>query len=395
MSSLTNRFLRWLTGEKTGGLLLLLASGAALIWANTPAANLYHEIAQARVGPASLGFEMSVADWASGGLLVIFFFVVGVELKGEMVTGALSNLKEAAVPVIAAVGGMAIPALIYTATVVAAGDRTATGGWAIPTATDIAFALAVLAIFGKGIPGALRIFLLTLAVVDDLLAIIVIAVFYSDGVSWVSLLGAAAGVVAFGWVARQKWARWWLLIPLALITWGFMHHSGVHTTVAGVALGFSVPARRIHGEFVPRTVRYGEKLGPISAGLSLPVFAFFAAGVTVIGAESESVFAQPVMLAIIVGLIGGKLLGVLGITALLTKFTPLRLSDGIVVRDLLPIAFLTGIGFTVALLIAELSFTDAEHASGAKVGILLASALAAVMGAFMLRIDARRHISKN
>jgi len=292
-------------------------------------------------------------------------------------------------PGVAAAGGMVVPALVYV--LINRDNQAALSGWAIPTATDIAFALAVLAIFGRGLPRALRTFLLTLAVVDDLLAIVVIAVFYTESIDIWALLGALAVIAVFGAAVRMRRPRWWILIPLAVVAWALMHASGVHATIAGVLLGFTVPAVVRAGEPIARTERFDAVVRPVSSGFALPVFAFFAAGVTVIGgAGAESLFGQPIVPAIMVALVLGKLVGVLGVAAVVTKLTPLRLPDAIGVRDLLPIGLLTGIGFTVSLLIAELSFPDSVHTDAAKIAILLGSTVAGVLAAVMLRWDARR-----
>lgn len=248
----------------------------------------------------------------------------------------------------------------------------------------------MLAVFGRGLPRALRLFLLTLAVVDDLLAIVVIAIGYTEHISGPMLAAALAAVGVFAVLVRLRRTAWWLLLPVAVVAWGFMHASGVHATIAGVALGFCVPAVGVHGEAEPRTHRYDDLVRPWSAGVALPVFAFFAAGVTLTSGTASAVGQQPVFHAVLVGLLAGKLVGVLGTTALVTRFTPLRLPDSIGLRDLLPIGLLTGIGFTVALLIAELSFDDDPHRSAAKAGVLAASLLAGVLGAAGLRWDARR-----
>jgi Na+/H+ antiporter NhaA len=385
------RVRRWVTLETTGGFLLLGAALLALVWANSPWAKWYAALSSFVIGPAELHLDLTVAHWAADGLLAVFFFVVGVELKHEIVAGSLRRPREAAVPVLAAVGGMALPAVIYVSLVLALGDTSALHGWAIPTATDIAFALAVLAVFGRGLPRALRIFLLTLAVVDDLLAIVVIAVAYTAAVDLLALGLALATVAVFGIVVRSRRPYWWLLIPLALVAWAFMHASGVHATIAGVLLGFTVPARPRHGEPEPRTHQLDDVVRPYSSGIALPVFAFFSAGVSLLdGGGPGAVLGQPVVVAIVVALVVGKLVGVLGVTALLTKLTRLRLPDGIGMRDLLPVGFLTGIGFTVSLLIAELSFPDAEHTAGAKMAILGGSFLAAIAAGITLRWDARQ-----
>lgn len=390
------RLRSWASRETTGGALLIGAAFLALLWANSPWRDAYQALSATVVGPAAIGplpvhLDLSLSTWAADGLLAIFFFVVGVELKQEFVAGSLRNPKEAGVPMIAAVGGMALPALIYAAVVLSLGDPGALQGWAIPTATDIAFAVGVLAIFGRGLPTAIRTFLLTLAVVDDLLAIVVIAIFYTSEIHWLSLLGTLVCVALFLWHVRSRKPRWFVLLPLAAVAWALMHASGVHATISGVLLGFAVPALAMHGEATSRTSQYEHRLKPLSSGIALPVFAFFAAGVSLVDGDGPgAVIGQPVVAAIAGGLVLGKLLGVLGTTALITRITPLRLPDGIGVRDLLPVAFLAGIGFTVSLLISELSFGDSEHTDGAKIAILGASVLAAILGAISLRWDARR-----
>lgn len=387
---------RWVSRETTGGGLLIGAAVIALLWANSPWLESYQGLAAITLGPAELfglpvHLDLTLAEWAADGLLAVFFFVVGVELKHEFVAGSLRSPKEAGVPMLAAVGGMVLPALLYVGMIFAFGAGDLIHGWAIPTATDIAFALAVLAVFGKGLPVAIRTFLLTLAVVDDLLAIIVIAVFYTSEIHWWPLLGALACVALFGWHVRSGKPRWWILLPLAFLAWAFMHMSGVHATVAGVLCGFMVPAVARHGEPDTRTHTYEHHVRPWSSGLALPIFAFFSAGVSLVeGAGPAALVGQPVVPAIVVGLVLGKIIGVLGTTWLAIRLTPLRLASGIGVRDLLPVGLLAGIGFTVSLLISELSFGDAEHADGAKIAILIGSVIAALLGAVTLRWDARR-----
>ncbi|GAC57454.1 Na(+)/H(+) antiporter NhaA [Gordonia hirsuta DSM 44140 = NBRC 16056] len=383
-----SRFKGWIGRDVSGGLLLISAAVIALIWANSPWRGGYHALLDTRVGPSSLHLNLSLGQWAADGLLAIFFFVVGMELKHEFVAGSLRNPRRAGVPVAAAVGGMAVPALVYVG-IVATGPSEALSGWAIPSATDIAFALAVLAVFGRGLPIALRVFLMTLAVVDDLLGIIVIATVYTETIELLWLAAGLVCVAIFGLLVRQAKLRLWLLIPVALVAWGCVHASGVHATVAGVLLGFTVPAVAIAGEITPRTLDGSHAITPITSGLALPLFAFAAAGVTVVGADE---LIQPVSVGVFFGLVVGKVIGVLGTTWLVTRFTPLRLPDAIGLRDLLPVGLLCGIGFTVALLIAELSFTGPDphgHASAAKLGILVGSLVAAILGGAMLRWDAK------
>lgn len=388
-ASLPQRVAQFVARDKVGGALMISAAILALILANSAVADSYAALSEFRLGPAALHLDLPLAVWAADGLLAVFFFTVGLELKHELVVGSLRSPSRAAVPVAAAIGGMAIPALVYVVLVNVLGDPGASGGWAIPTATDIAFALAVLAIFGSQLPGALRTFLLTLAVVDDLLAIIVIAVFYSSGLSLWFLLASFAVIGVFWWLARSKKMRWWAMLPIALVAWALMHESGVHATIAGVLLGFVVPARQVHGEDDTRTHVIEHGIRPISSGLVLPIFAFFSAGVAFGTEGGGSVWTQPVLVAITVALVAGKLLGVLGTTKLVTTFTRLRLADGLGVRDLLPIGLLTGIGFTVSLLIAELSFPDSTHTAAAKLGVLIGTALATTLAALALIWDSR------
>jgi len=390
-ASRTDRLRTWVSRETTGGVLLLGAALVAILFANSPWRDAYTTLSETRVGPAALHLDLTLAHWASDGLLAIFFFVVGLELKRELVTGSLRHPREAAVPMLAAVGGMLVPAAFYTALVLLTRDTTALSGWAIPTATDIAFALAVLAVFGRGLPTAVRTFLLTLAVVDDLLAIVVIAIFYTETVSWGPLGLAVVGLVLFRLLVRARRVLWWVLLPLAVVIWALVHASGIHATVAGVMMGFLVPALLVHGEPESRTHRFENVWNPLSSGIALPVFAFFAAGVTVVGIPLADVFVQGATLGVLAGLIIGKCIGVLGTTWLVTRLTPLRLAQGIGIRDLLPVGLLAGIGFTVSLLIVELSFDPgSEHGTGAKIAVLLGSVVSAVAGALALRHDARR-----
>ncbi|GAA1481486.1 Na+/H+ antiporter NhaA [Gordonia sinesedis] len=384
------RFRRLLALDTTSGALLLVAAVIAVGWANSPWRDAYHSLVAYEIGPDSLHLRLSIGDWAADGLLAIFFFVVGVELKHEFVAGALRDPRRAGVPIVAAIAGMVVPALFYLA-IVGPLDPDGMRGWAIPAATDIAFALAVLAIFGRGLPIALRTFLLTLAVVDDLLGIIIIATVYTETIDIVMLVGALAVIAVFAVLVRMRRPRWWLLLPVAFVAWGLMHASGVHATVAGVLLGFAVPATVLFGESRPRTDSFDDAVRPWSSTLVLPLFAFAAAGVTVIGGETSVV--TPVAIGVVAGLVVGKVVGVMAATAAITRWTPLRLPDSIGLRDLIPVGMLTGIGFTVALLIAELSLGGADHAdraSAAKAAILVASVLAAVIAAGLLRWDARK-----
>ncbi|MFT4127271.1 MAG: Na+/H+ antiporter NhaA [Gordonia sp. (in: high G+C Gram-positive bacteria)] len=375
-----------LARDRRGGALLLGAAVIALCWANSPWRASYHDLLGVEIGPSSVHLHLSLARWAADGLLALFFFTVGVELKAEIVAGSLRDVRAAGVPIVAAVAGMLTPAACYAVIVAATGGGDAGRGWAIPTATDIAFALAVLAIVGRGLPGALRIFLLTLAVVDDLLGILVIATVYTDHID-VTMLVAALGMIAvFAVVVRGPRPLRWLLVPIGVLAWGFTHVSGVHATVAGVLAGMTVPVAAIGGESRGRAAMPGHAVTPWSSLVAVPVFAFAAAGVTVIGTGPV---VTPVSVGIVAGLVIGKVVGVLGSVALVVRVTPLRLSDGLRTRDLIGVGMLTGIGFTVALLIADLSFPGAdENAAPAKAAIGAGSLIAAVIGAVLLRRQA-------
>ena len=242
----SQRLAEILRRETVGGILLLFAAGAALAWANSPWAPAYRAVSEFAIGPERLHLRLSVASWAADGLLAIFFFVVGLELKREFVAGDLRDPARAAVPIVAAIGGMIVPAAIFIGVNLASGHRENLDGWAVPIATDIAFALAVLAVLSTHLPTALRTFLLTLAVVDDLLAITVIAVFYTDDLAPIPLAIALVPGGLFALAVQRGVRRWWVLVPLAVATWGLVHASGVHATVAGVLLGFTVPVLGRH-----------------------------------------------------------------------------------------------------------------------------------------------------
>ncbi len=378
-----------LRAETTGGLLLMLAAAAALVWANTPWRGAYFDLADTVVGPEALHLDLSLGTWAADGLLAIFFFVAGLELKREFVAGDLRDPRRAALPVVAAVGGMAVPALVYVLWNLGT-DRL--GGWAIPTATDIAFAVAVLAVISTHLPSGLRTFLLTLAVVDDLLAITVIAVFYTDDLRLLYLALALVPVAAFGLLVQRHRHPWWLLVPLALVAWVLVHESGVHATVAGVLLAFTVPVRRRDGEEGPGLAEHLEHLvRPVSAGLAVPMFAFFAAGVHVGGWTGlTDSLGDRVALGIVCGLLIGKPVGIVGSTWLLHTFTHADLDDELSWLDVLGMAMLAGIGFTVSLLIGGLAFDDqSQTGERVKVAVLVGSLLAATLAAGLLRVRNR------
>ena len=365
-------------------MLLLAAAGTALVWANSPWSDTYHTVSEFAFGPESLHLRLSVSAWAADGLLAIFFFVVGLELKREFVAGDLRDPRRAALPIAAAVGGMIVPAAIYIAINLAAGRPEDLDGWAVPIATDIAFALAVLAVLSTHLPTALRTFLLTLAVVDDLLAITIIAVFYTDHLSPVPLVLAVIPIGLFGLAVQRGIHQWWVLVPLAIVAWALVHASGVHATVAGVVLGFTVPVLGRHGH--PTAELFEHTLRPVSAGFAVPIFAFFAAGVTVGGWSGlGDSLLHPVTDGVIAGLVIGKPAGVFVTAFLLAKFTHAALDDDLAWRDVLGVSLLAGIGFTVSLLIGELAFGyGTPAADDVKIGVLVGSVVAGVLASLVL-----------
>ena len=393
----TTRIAALLRRETVGGALLLVATVVALVWANSPWAASYASLRDLVVGPHALHLDLTLGTWAGDGLLAVFFFVAGLELKREFVAGDLRDPRRAALPVVAAVGGMAAPAVLFALVNLRTGDG-ALQGWAIPTATDIAFALAVLAVVSTHLPSGLRTFLLTLAVVDDLLAITIIAFFYTRDLQPLFLLLALVPLAAFGLAVQKRIRSWWLLVPLALLTWGLVHASGVHATVAGVLLAFTVPVVRSRAaggpeagpglaEHLEHTVR------PLSAGFAVPVFAFFAAGVTVGGLSGlGSALGDPVAIGIVVGLVAGKTIGVFAATYLMARFTRATLDEDLRWVDVAGLAVLAGIGFTVSLLIGELAYgAGSERDEHVKVGVLVGSLLAAVVAAIVLRLRNRTY----
>jgi len=380
----SQRFSEILRKETVGGMLLLAAAGTALVWANSPWSDTYHTVSEFAFGPESLHLRLSVSAWAADGLLAIFFFVVGLELKREFVAGDLRDPRRAALPIAAAIGGMIVPAAIYIAINLAAGRPEDLDGWAVPIATDIAFALAVLAVLSTHLPTALRTFLLTLAVVDDLLAITIIAVFYTDHLSPVPLVLAVIPIGLFGLAVQRGIHQWWVLVPLAIVAWALIHASGVHATVAGVVLGFTVPVLGRHGH--PTAELFEHTLRPVSAGFAVPIFAFFAAGVTVGGWSGlGDSLLHPVTDGVIAGLVIGKPAGVFVTAFLLAKFTHAALDDDLAWRDVLGVSLLAGIGFTVSLLIGELAFGyGTPAADDVKIGVLVGSVVAGVLASLVL-----------
>jgi Na+:H+ antiporter, NhaA family len=382
--------------ETVGGALLLGAAVIAIVWANTPWQDAYTALRDLVVGPSALHLDLSLGTWAADGLLALFFLVAGIELKREFVAGDLSDRSKAALPIAAAACGVLVPAVLYVLTArLAGGDGDAFRGWAIPTATDIAFALAVLAVIATHLPSALRSFLLTLAVVDDLIAITIIAVFYTSGVSVLFLLLAVLPLALWWWLLRRGWTNPALLAVPALVAWGLVHASGVHATVAGVLLGLLVPVSKRQEQSEDEqslAERVEHALRPWSAGLAVPVFAFFAAGVTIGAGGLRAAFTDPAALGVVVGLVVGKCLGVLGGTYLFARFTQASLDEDLAWSDVFGLSLLGGVGFTVSLLIGELAFgLGSERDDHVRLGILVGSVLSALLAAVVLRLRNRHY----
>lgn len=372
--------LRFLRNETAGGLLLLAVAVAALLWINIDSAS-YQFLKEFKFGFAELQTNLTVGQWASDGLLAIFFFVAGMELKNEFVLGSLKNRAVAAVPIAAAIGGMLVPAAIFLGLNFELPTAT---GWGIPMATDIAFALAVLAVAGKSLPIQLRAFLLTLAVVDDLGAILVIAIFYTASINLIALAAALATLALFGFLQYKGISGWYFYIPLALIAWVTLHASGIHATVAGVAMGLLMNLRRIEPAM--------HIAHPISAGFAVPVFAFFASGVELKGLSSGNLFTSALPLGIILALVIGKPVGVFATSWLLTKFSRATLPSKLKLWDIATVGVLAGVGFTVSLLINELAFKqNHEQVTTGTVAVLVASTISAILAIIAIQFRNRAH----
>lgn len=400
---------RILQRETVGGILLLAATVLALIVANSALAESYFGLRSTylQISFGEFFWEISVGKFAADALLAIFFFLAGLELKREFVAGELRDPRKALVPVVAAVGGVIVPAIIYVLIVLDDGPE-ALRGWAIPVATDIAFALAVLAVVGTALPLALRTFLLTLAVVDDLIAITIIAFFYTTDLEPLFLVASFVGLAVYAFVAQRyqeffrirSTAAWFILLPIGIVVWYFMFESGVHATVAGVLLAFAIPVRAKGGDEDGLGPRMGlaeifeHRYRPLSAGVAVPVFAFFSAGVAVGGWDGlVAAVTSPIAVGIMLGLVVGKTIGITLATWLITRLPGISLPRGVTWIDLIGLALLAGMGFTVSLLISELSFGQGTLLDDiGKVGILLGSLIAAALA--MVLLGARNRVYK-
>ncbi len=383
---------------------------AGLILANLPAtAHLFETIAETHIAIPRTNIDLPIGHWAQDGLLTVFFLMVGLDLKQELTTGSLANPKAAAVPMLCAVGGMMVPPVLFLAVTalfarfappgpgletIASGEvysySAIAQGWAVPTATDIAFSLAVLALFAKALPGSIRAFLMTLATVDDLLAIVLIALFFSSLNAWYWFIGIAVCAAAWAFLVRLKRIPWIVAGIVGILAWVMMFEAGVHPTLAGVLVGLLTPSREIYGEKTPRAARYHDKLQPLSALVALPIFALFATGVH-FESLTLALVVSPVVVGIIVALVVGKPVGIMLVAWLSTHVGGLKMPKGLRVRDLFPAACACGIGFTVSFLIASLAYKNPELSAEARFGVLLASLVAASLSGVLLSRQSKRY----
>ena len=386
LRSLIQRFFQL---EAASGLLLIAAAVLALLISNSPFAHFYSSLLDVPVAVqvGALNIAKPLLLWINDGLMAIFFLLVGLELKREVVYGQLATPSQIVLPGAAAIGGMLVPALVYAW--FNQGDSEAMRGWAIPMATDIAFALGVLALLGSRVPTSLKLFLMTLAIIDDLGAIIVIALFYSSELSSLSLMLAGAALIGLFALNRMGVRQLGPYLLLGLFLWVCVLKSGVHATLAGVALAFFIPVKGDDPEHSPLATLEHALHGWVAFGI-LPLFAFANAGVSLQGMNLQS-FLQPVPLGIAAGLLLGKTVGVLGLTAIAVFTRMARLPEGANWGQLLGVAVLCGIGFTMSLFVGSLAFTPdvSPYAGQDRMGILTGSLLAAVLGYLICRLSSR------
>ena len=369
-----------------GGIILAIATLAALLAANSPLAPHYSALLQAtgevRVG--SIGLAKSLEHWINDGLMAIFFLFVALEIKREFIEGSLADVRKAALPAVAAIGGFALPAMFYVA--VNWGDAEALRGWAVPVATDIAFAVGICAVLGRIVPVSLKTFLLVLAIIDDLMGIIVIALFYTYQLSGLGLSLAGlgiAGLVALNLLGVRQLSFY---ILAGIFTWVCVLKSGVHATLAGVAVGFAIPLDRINGESLLEKTEHALK--PWVSYAIVPIFAFANAGVPLVGISLSSLTAR-IPLGIIAGLVIGKQLGVFGAAMAAIKLRIAKFPEGASSTQLYGIAILTGVGFTMSLFIGTLAFEDESLMAQVRLGVLEASILSSLIACLVLVIAAR------
>ena len=374
-----------LTSEAGGGLILIVAAAVALVVANSGAAETYFGVLEMYVGP------LSVLHWINDALMALFFLLVGLEIKRELMDGELSTPRRRVLPGIAALGGMVVPAIIY---LLVNQDGGALRGWAVPVATDIAFALGILALLGRRVPVSLRIFLTALAIIDDLLAVAIIAIFYTSQLSFLWLGAALVTLALLAALNRMKVVRLWPYLAVGVALWVFTLLSGVHATLAGVALALTIPIRCTPGcpdDMESPLHRLEHGIQPWVAYLVIPIFGFANAGVSLAGVGLDTLL-QPVALGVAAGLFLGKQVGVF-----LTTWAAIRLRladcpEDATMLQVYGVALLCGVGFTMSLFIGLLAFDDPAMQAQVKIGVLAGSVLSALMGAAVLRLSNRERV---
>jgi NhaA family Na+:H+ antiporter len=376
----------FLHDESAGGVVLVLGAVLAVVWANSPLSGAYFDFwgRELTVGWGSFAVTEDLQHWVNDGLMAIFFFVVGLEIKRELAVGELSDWRAASLPAAAALGGVVLPAAIFLAVV----GADARQGWGIPMATDIAFAVGIMALMGSRVPAGAKLLLLSVAIVDDIIAISVIAIFYTESVSLAWLGGAVVGLLAVVAMRRGGVAAIWPYVLVGVVVWLAFLESGVHATIAGVALGLMTPAGEVGGRDVLDTLEH--RLHPWSALLIVPLFALANAGVDFRGGLLGEAASSSLSWAIALGLVVGKVVGISLAIWLAVRTGLGRLPDGVTSLHVPGIAALAGIGFTVSLFISELAYDRAQLVDTAKVGIFLGSVSAAVIGVVLLLLASRR-----
>jgi NhaA family Na+:H+ antiporter len=379
------RIRQFLSTEFLGGIALFLAVICALVFANSPLRSTYDSFTQFQIGFGA--FRLDVKTWAADGLLAIFFALAGLELRREMAHGELKNPRRAALPIIAALCGMAGPALIYA--LITRGDAIALHAWVIPTSTDLAFSLTILGIAGSRIPTALRAFLLTLAITDDIVAIVLIAFFYSQTIKWRYLVLSFLVLAVYAVLQRKGFTAWWIAFPLAVCAWALMQQSGVHATVAGVLIGLLTnPHQDRKGSSAVE--RFERFISPISALVSVPIFAFVTIGIAISSSAIGTLWHDKITYAIVISRLAGKVIGIVGGAWLVSKITRAELNPTLSWWDVSAIGVLAGIGFSVSLLVAVVSLGDfPDLLMAAESGILISGLISAVLAVIALQIRSR------
>lgn len=385
-NKILNPFLQFFKNESSSGLVLLFCAITAIIIANSNFSSMYNNIIHTyiAIGYKDFSLSMSILHWINDGLMAIFFLVVGMEIKREIVFGELKSFKKTILPVSAAIGGMIVPAIIY---VLFNYNQPTIIGWGIPMATDIAFALGILSLVGKKAPKGIIIFLTALAIVDDLGAIIVIAIFYTSEISWIALILGLIIFLAIILANKFNIKNKWFYIVFGIMLWICFLKSGVHATIAGVLLGMGLPIGKNMEEFRTSILyRFEHFLTPLSSFIIMPIFALANSGITIDINSLSTAIVSPVSLGIIFGLFIGKQIGIFGASYILVKLKLAKLPSKVTKRHLYGASVLGGIGFTMSLFVSSLSFTEESILSMAKISIIIASILSATFGAVIFKI---------